>query len=118
MDKPKKVDPIEQVHFRVDEHERRFRELDGIKQQIPGMVEGGVAALRASMKSEFLEALQEVMKNQARDIQTDTQVIEELREVCACLRELCKVMAAPCTRESTINLPSGPVHMTVRERKN
>ncbi|MGB9331487.1 MAG: hypothetical protein WCB10_12030 [Steroidobacteraceae bacterium] len=36
-------------------------------------------------------------------------------ELVKVLRELIEALDRPKTRESTINLPSGPVHMTVKE---
>jgi hypothetical protein len=116
-----KVDPVEQAHFRIDEHERKLREVEKIGAGIPDMVNGGVAALHAGMKAEVAQ----ILANQAKDIQTDTAVVERLDRLCECIERQCEkldaliaVLGAPCTRESTINLPSGPVHMTVRERKN
>jgi hypothetical protein len=116
-EKPKR-DPVEDAHFRIDEHERKFAGLQDMASKIPGMVEGGVGVMRASLKSEFMEAL-------AKDVETDTRVIERLdklietnEKLAVELRAVAMALGRECTRESVINLPSGPVTMTVRERKN
>jgi hypothetical protein len=120
-DKERDRASIEQAHYRADDHERRIGELKGMADKLPAMVHGAVEALHAGMKAEMahrdedfkalLSELREFIAVQKADAMKDAQVVERLDR-------LIEVLGAPSVRESTINLPSGPVTMTVRERKN
>ena len=113
-----KIDPIEDVHFRVDEHERALQEIRKIGDSIPALVEGGVSALHAHMKTQ----LDELRAGQAEDIESDRALAEsnkvlasKIDELCADLKSLVRALCAPTTRTATLTLPSGPATMTVRE---
>lgn len=80
-----KLDPVEQAHFRIDEHERRIGVHDKMAESIPHLVEGGVAALRASMKGEFLEMLQ-------KDIEADTKVAERMEKLIEAIHALVEAL--------------------------
>ena len=122
-----KPDPIEEVHFRVDEHERALQEIRKIGDSIPALVDGGVAALHASMKAE----LAQILAGQAKDAEADRAVAEsnrelsesnkalasEIKELCADIKTLVRALCTPTTRIATLTLPSGPATMTVREAR-
>lgn len=87
-----KPDPTEEVHFRVDEVVRDM----------------------AALREEF--ARMATLINQALVAQKGPGA-SELAEIRAILDTLAKTQGAAVTRTGTINLPSGPVTMTVRETK-
>jgi uncharacterized protein (DUF342 family) len=111
----------EEAHFRIDEHER---EIQGIKRahgEIPAMVRGGVEALHASFESQ----IGKLIASQKEDVDTDREVVEKLEdlteriaELCADIKALVKVLQAPTTRTATLQLPSGPASMTVKESRS
>jgi|SRR5271170_1314640 len=102
----KKPDPLEEAHFRIDEHERRLADLDKAREEMPAHVQGGIAALHAAFKAEIGQLVIE----QRKDVESDHAVVAKLDELIATLNK-------PVTRTCTINLPSGPVTMTVREER-
>jgi hypothetical protein len=122
-----KPDPIEEVHFRVDEHERALQEIRKIGDSIPALVDGGVAALHASMKAE----LAQILAGQAADVASDKEVAQSNREVaetnkalakqmqdlCARIDTLVRALCTPTKRTAVLELPSGPATMTVRESR-
>ena len=83
-DKPKKRDPVEEAHFRIDEHERKFTELGKAADAVPAMVHGGVAALEASMQAK----LDKIIAAQAEDIETDRAVVKAIGELVEQLKRL------------------------------
>jgi len=118
-EKPK-LDPLEEAHFRLDEHERALHDIRKVGDSIPSLVDGGVAALHASMKAE----LAELRAGQAADVESDRAVAEsnkalalEIKELCADIKALVKALCTPTTRTATMTLPSGPATMTVRETR-
>lgn len=107
-DKPK-VDPVEEAHFRLDEHERK---LDAIgkaltPETVAALVHGAVAAVEVSMKARFDELLEALHEDSKSD-----------REVVGALRELIETLRMPTTRTAHLDLPSGPATMTVRESRD
>lgn len=113
----KKPDPIEEAHFRIDEHERKLSEIGKIAEGIPALIHGGVATLQAGMDAAMDSKLAKLIAAQAQDVETDRAVVERLDRLIEKISALIEVMRAPTTRAATINLPSGPVTMTVREAR-
>jgi hypothetical protein len=109
----KKADPLEEVHFRVDEHERRFAELGRIADSIPALVHGGISALQAALDAK----LEKLIAAQAQDVESDRAVVQKIEELCADIKSLVRVLSSPTTRTAVLTLPSGPATMTVRETR-
>jgi hypothetical protein len=104
-----KRDAIEEAHFRIDELVRENAEL---RRRTTSEFAAGIAH----------GAVKEFQNKYPNDPGSVVAALLELaaaqRENTAAQRELIAIMSAPSTRESTINLPSGPVHMTVHEKKD
>jgi hypothetical protein len=98
----------EQAHFRIDDIERSLTSVHAaIKPEvIAALVQGVVSTLEIKMQGETERLLKAVRE----DVTTDQEIIKELRELVA-------VLKAPITRTSTIELPTGPVSMTVTEHR-
>lgn len=114
----------EEAHFRIDEHERRLEDISKVGDSIPDLVNGGVAALAAALKTEFLREIQEIKDLREQDIETDKAVVEsnkaivtKLDSLCGKIDRLCDALLAPTTRTATLDLPSGAATMTVRESR-
>lgn len=91
-EKPK-ADPIEEVHFRVDELVRDMAALREAFAQVSALINQALVAQKGPGAS-------------------------ELAEIRVILDTIAKTQGAAVTRTGTINLPSGPVTMTVREEKS
>lgn len=116
-EKPKK-DPIEEVHFRVDELVRELADLGKIADSVPALVNGGVAVLQASLDAK----IDKLLASQVADDESDKAVVESNRAVVESNRmlsekidKLVTTLLTPTTRTATLTLPSGPATMTVRE---
>lgn len=105
MDKPKLVkpkgDPIEEVHFRVDEHERRLHAIEKGASALPDSVAGIVHGALSTFKHE----------QQGRE----DKLAARHEQVLAALERLIEVLGKPKTRTATIDLPTGSARMTVHE---
>lgn len=101
-------DASEDLHFRLDEHERVLDQIgQAIKPEcIAAVVQGAVAALHASMQAQTEKLLSAVRE----DVQTDKDVV-------AAVCELIETMKRPVRRTTTLNLPSGPVTVTTEESR-
>lgn len=96
-------------HWRIDEQERRLGAIEEAltPEMVAAVVAGAVAALKAQMQTETQALLKAVTQDRAGD-----------GELIAAVKELVQTLRAPITRVSTINLPSGPVSMTVNESRS
>lgn len=112
MAKPKQ-DPSEEIHFRLDELVRKVGEHDRIADSIPALVTGGVSVLQTAMDAK----LDKLIAAQAEDAETDKALVKEIRELCADIKTLVQALCTPTTRTATLELPSGPARMTVRETR-
>jgi hypothetical protein len=104
----KKLDPIEDVHFRIDEAERKIAEISTATnpKMLENMLRGFLAALQAEGKAE-----KEADRAEREALRRDNESLRgEIRE----LREL---LMKPTTRIGTVELPSGPVTMTITEKR-
>jgi hypothetical protein len=93
---------IEQAHFRIDELSRQNTELRkwADPAHLAGVAHGAVMEVHNKFPKDAASLILAIYENTAA------------------VQALVKVLSAPVTRESTINLPSGPVHMSVRETKD
>jgi hypothetical protein len=101
--KPK--DPLEDVHFRLDELHRMLAAQPSTD-HIAGIAAGVTAAAL-----ERIEAQLVAMKTATdEDVRTDREIIQSVRDLIEQLKK-------PVTRTTTVNLPSGPVTMTTTEKR-
>ena len=138
-----KPDPIEEVHFRVDEHERALGEIKRAltPDNVAAVAHGAVAMLTHELEKRLQEQMEaqfsQLIKAVRADVETDRAVAEGLKELVAQLkeqiaqgtdteedkallteiRELIRTLRTPTTRTATLELPSGPASMTVRESR-
>ena len=115
MATPAKKDPVESAHFRIDEHERQIGSMKETLSPvaIAAMVRGALAEQQLSLEAK----LERIIAAQAKDMETDKAVVGKITELCEELKALTVALLSPMTRTSTINLPSGPVTMTVKEQR-
>lgn len=103
----------EEAHFRIDEMERSIAALP-TTEVIAGIATGASAATVQQLKAEIAQ----IKSRQEEDIALDREVIQSNVELRASIKELIECMGKPTTREINAQLPSGPVRMTVSERRN
>jgi hypothetical protein len=134
-----KPDAIEEAHFRIDEHERRFAELDKAfsPEMLTGIAQGAVSVLGAELDRRLKEHSDHIVELLGKDVETDKEVVASIKELVTVIkellisksevshkelsediRELVKALRAPTTRTATVELPNGHATMTVRERKD
>ena len=103
-----KIDPLEDAQFRMDDHERKLGEIERAlsPEVIAALVHGAVAACSAQSEQQ----LAKILSNQAKDIDTDERVVAKLEELIA-------LLSRPETSTCRLELPSGPVTMTVTKRR-
>lgn len=106
---------LDDAHMRIDEIDRVLMAVrDAIKPEVLAALlaaaMGTVDIQRRCDKEEILAAI-------TRDLAADAKVAESNAELITWVRELVKVMCMPVTRTSRINLPTGPVELTVRETR-
>ena len=106
----------EEAHFRIDEIERQQAEFaEAIDPNlIAGVVRGAVAAMHADTESKVSGMMQAQTERLLEAVNKDAALD---REVIASIRELIDTLKQPVTRTTTINLPSGPVTMTLHEKR-
>ena len=104
---------LEDLHFRLDEHERQLAGLPSTE-AIAGIAGGAVSVMLAEIKRE----LAEIKTRQTEDIALDREVVESNRKLAEALTAMCAQMCKPTSREITAQLPSGPVTMRVQEMRN
>jgi hypothetical protein len=120
----------EETHFRVDEHERllsKFEEIFGIPER--ARPSGGVSeriadhdqrirVIEQMFSPENLALLMPaILKAMGEDAAADKGVSEKLDALISRFDTLVSVLLTPTTRVATLDLPSGPAVMTVRETK-
>ncbi|HUP06808.1 MAG TPA: hypothetical protein VMU47_06645 [Caldimonas sp.] len=110
LQQPRKGRPVdEEAHFRLDEHERK---LEAVKPEtLAAMLQGAVEALHARHQVD----LERLIAAQREDIDTDRKVIEKLEALADRITELVEALSRPKTRTATVQLPSGPATINVRE---
>jgi hypothetical protein len=140
MAEKSKRDPVEEAHWRIDDHERRIGEHAKLlaPENVVAVVNGAMAALSVELDRRMQQHDEELLKLVRQDIETDRAVAQGLKDLIAYLqeyakkeaeeekepenqelvneiRELVKVLKTPTTRTAVLELPSGPATMTVRE---
>jgi hypothetical protein len=91
----RKIDPVEDMHFRLDEIERK---VDALAAQL---TPSHIAAHINGMASQLLAG----------------NKIDQSSALVLAIRELIEVEKKPVTRTGTVDLPSGTVRMTVTEQR-
>jgi hypothetical protein len=140
----KKPDPVEEAHFRIDEHERALSDIKRAltPDNVAAVAHGAVAMLTHELEKRLKEQMEaqfsQLIKAVRADVETDRMVSEGLKELVAQLkeqavqetdteedkallteiRELIRTLRTPITRTATVELPNGHATMTVRERKD
>jgi hypothetical protein len=110
-----KKDPIEDAHFRIDEHERKLESIGKAltPETVAALVQGAVAALQATTDAK----LERILTAQTDDAAADKEVAAKISALIGKIDELIATLRSPITRTATISLPSGPANMTVRESR-
>lgn len=134
----KKPNPIEEAHFRVDEHERRLTQFESVigvpvvKHERPAAAdpvedvhlrvdeqERRIAAIEQMFSPENLALLVPmILKAMGEEAKADQAVSQKLETLIGKFETLVSVLLTPTTRTATLELPSGPAMMTVRETRN
>jgi hypothetical protein len=111
---PQPKDPMEEAHFRMDDHERRMGALEEATkpEHVAAVVGGAAAAVHGSMQAKF-DSLLATMRE---DVKTDAEVSKGIKdliasnsEVVGAIKELIQAMSASRTRTVTAHLPTGPL---------
>jgi hypothetical protein len=115
---PKKRDPAEEAHWRLDEHERKLEEVK--PEKLAAMLQGAVEALHARHQVDTERLISSVKE----DVESDRAVVKkldaltvQLAELCRDLKALVAALSRPTVRSATVDLPSGRATMTVHEKR-
>jgi len=117
--KVRPIDPVEDLHFRQDETERAIAALamSSKPETIVSVVQGAVCAMQAQLQNDIVSNGQKLLDAFARDAATDESVAAKLDLVAEKLDALVSMLAKPVKRVCTVEMPSGPVTMTVTETR-
>lgn len=133
----KKTNPIEEAHFRVDEHERRLTQFESVigvpavKHERPAAAdpiedvhlrvdeqERRIAAIEQMFSPENLAlVVPMILKAMGEEAKADQAVAAKLEALIGKFETLVSVLLTPTTRTATLELPSGPALMTVKETR-
>jgi uncharacterized protein (AIM24 family) len=118
-DAANQIDAVEDLHFRQDEIERALAALalSSKPETIVSVVQGAVCAMQAQLQNDIVSNGQKLLDAFARDATTDESVAAKLDVVADKLDALVSMLAKPVKRVCTVEMPSGPVTMTVTETR-
>jgi hypothetical protein len=107
-DAANQIDAVEDLHFRQDEIERALAALalSSKPETIVSVVQGAVCAMQAQLQNDIVSNGQKLESVAAKlDLLADK------------LDALVSMLAKPVKRVCTVEMPSGPVTMTVTETR-
>lgn len=133
----KKIDPTEEAHFRVDDHERRLNHFEAVigvpvekRERNPSQDPVEDVHLRVDEQERRIKVLEQmfapenlalavpmILKAMGEESKADERLSEQLAALTCKFETLVNVLLTPTTRTATLELPSGPALMTVRETR-
>lgn len=103
---------IEDAHWRMDEHERALDEIKrGLSPEVvAAIVQGAVSVLHTKL----METVQQKYTDMEKLLEGFRGEVSDNKELACAVRELVAKLG-PKTKTATLNLPSGPVTVTIQE---
>lgn len=133
----RKINPVEEAHFRVDEHERVLTQLEKVigvpvekRERTASQDPVEDVHLRVDEQERRIKGLEQmfapenlallvpmILKAMGEEAKADQAVATKLETLIGKFETLVSVLLTPTTRTATLELPSGPALMTVKETR-